>query len=383
MYVRMMYLSWPRFALCVMSTDLESPGPCLRAAIKERPTRLLSNMGPLFCTKEVQQSFPGPGEAGRCCLPIEFCHKESGLDDHSPHSLALHRFWSWGSDGSQMDPKGTTVSSDEEIDLADVISDDSSFYGDEETKARLEARAAAFDPAPYWESHEYQLPIVAARGAKADEQAKAQAEAKERLSASAVGSALQAKDLLGSQHQPTTASHRQTQSSNLQADESLDAFLRRLPPRTVHGEGLWIQIDCPSISAMESSQGDRDTYIARGQEILRKLALVLPPDTVGPWERRDTARTEILSAARSAGFTSGKWIIFVPLESTDDLWSLVATQTLAGQLGYSNRVATAEAESEGWKRRIEVFTTDFDDLDQVGEVLERLVRLIKSQGLIG
>lgn len=61
----------------------------------------------------------------------------------------------------------------------------------------------------------------------------------------------------------------------------------------------------------------------------------------------------------------------------------MATETLAGQLGYSSRVATSEAESEGRRRRVEVYTANLNDLNKIGGVLERLVKLIKSLGKIG
>ncbi|KAI4237481.1 MAG: hypothetical protein LQ349_001825 [Xanthoria aureola] len=283
-------------------------------------------------------------------------------------------------------------SDEEEIGTAGFLSDDSSFYGDEDTKARLEARAANFNPAPYWESHEHQFHVIAAKGQKefeekekarveAEEKEKARAKAEEERPASTTGSSLQGKVLTESQHQHELPTHRQTPSSSLRADESLEAFLVRLSPSTVCGEGPWIQIDGPSIGTAERSQGDRDTFIARGQEILKKLSL--EPNAANSWGARETARADILSAARSLGLTSGKWIIFSPLESTDTLWSTVAAETLAGQLGHSSRVATAEAESEGGKRRIEVYTADVDDLGQIGGVLEILVNLIKSVGKMG
>lgn len=44
-------------------------------------------------------------------------------------------------------------SNEEKIDLAGFISDNSSLNGEEEMKARPEAKAADFDPTPYWEYH--------------------------------------------------------------------------------------------------------------------------------------------------------------------------------------------------------------------------------------
>ncbi|KAL8890631.1 MAG: hypothetical protein Q9192_005841 [Flavoplaca navasiana] len=253
------------------------------------------------------------------------------------------------------------------VNCADLISDDSSFYGDDDDKARLEAKCAAFDPASYWEHHEHLLPVVAARARhKLDEFV---------LSA---GSAQHEKNSTGSQHQIEALDHRQTPSSSLRADEPLETFLTRLPPQNVRTEGHWIQIDRPSITPLGSGQGDRDAFLATGREILEKLA----PD-LETWQSRKAARANLLSTARTSGVTSGKWIIFSPFAYTNTLWSLVAGETLAGQLGYTSRVATAGLASEGWKRRIEVYTADFNSFEEVAEVLERLVDLIKSQGVMG
>lgn len=99
------------------------------------------------------------------------------------------------------------------------LSNDSSFYGDEETKARLEARAANFDPAPYWESHEHQFHVVAAKAqeeheekkkaeeeekarAKAEEEEDTKAKVREQQSTSATGLNLPGKAMTGSQSEP-------------------------------------------------------------------------------------------------------------------------------------------------------------------------------------
>ncbi|KAL9040546.1 MAG: hypothetical protein Q9180_001840 [Flavoplaca navasiana] len=253
------------------------------------------------------------------------------------------------------------------VNCADLISDDSSFYGDDDDKARLEAKCAAFDPASYWEHHEHLLPVVAA---------KARHELDE--SVLSAGSAQHEKNSTGSQHQIEALDHRQTSSSSLRADESLETFLTRLPPQNVRTEGHWIQIDRPSANPMGSGQGDPDTFLATGREILNKL-----PFDGNAWQSRKAARADLLSAARTSGLKSGKWIIFSPFAYTNTLWSLVAGETLAGQLGHTSRVATAGLASEGWKRRIEVYTADFDKLGEVEGVLERLVDLIKSQGVMG
>ena len=256
---------------------------------------------------------------------------------------------------------------DGSVNGADLISDDSSFYGDDEDKARLEAKCAAFDPASYWEHHEHLLPVVAANARRE----------LHKLVLSA-GSAQHEKNLTGSQHQIEALDHRQTSSSSLRADESLETFLTRLSPQNARTEGHWIQIDRPSANSMESGQGDRDTFLATGREILDKLE-----PNHETWQSRNAARANLLSAATTLGVTSGKWIIFSPFAYTNTLWSLVAGQTLGGQLGHTSRVATAGSESEGWKRRIEVYTADFNSFKEVAEVLNRLVDLFKSQGVMG
>lgn len=51
-------------------------------------------------------------------------------------------------------------------DLEDPISDESSFYGDEKTKARLKSECAAFYPAQYRANHEKTFQTIAARAQK-------------------------------------------------------------------------------------------------------------------------------------------------------------------------------------------------------------------------
>ena len=66
----------------------------------------------------------------------------------------------------------------------------------------------------------------------------------------------------------------------------------------------------------------------------------------------------------------------------NDICSLLVTEILAGWVGNPARVTTAEAADSGSKRSICVHTKDFDDLEEVRKLLQRLTELIKSRGLM-
>jgi hypothetical protein len=69
----------------------------------------------------------------------------------------------------------------------------------------------------------------------------------------------------------------------------------------------------------------------------------------------------------------GKWLIFVPLESVDEMWGKIRQATLTGQLGIAAKVSTGRP--SGYKSQdhvICVYTHDFRDKANVGEILKRL-----------
>lgn len=69
----------------------------------------------------------------------------------------------------------------------------------------------------------------------------------------------------------------------------------------------------------------------------------------------------------------GKWLIFVPHESVDEVWEKIRQATEAKQLGIAAKVSTSRP--SGYKSKdhvICVYTHNFRDKANVGEVLKRL-----------
>ncbi len=69
----------------------------------------------------------------------------------------------------------------------------------------------------------------------------------------------------------------------------------------------------------------------------------------------------------------GKWLVFVPHDSVDEVWERIRQATQKGRLGIAAKVSTSRP--SGYKSPdhvICVYTYDFRDKANVGEVLMRL-----------
>ena len=72
----------------------------------------------------------------------------------------------------------------------------------------------------------------------------------------------------------------------------------------------------------------------------------------------------------------GKWLIFVPRESVDEVWERIRQATEIGGLGIASKVSTSRP--SGYKSAdhvICVYTHDFRDKANAGEVLKGLRRI--------
>lgn len=73
---------------------------------------------------------------------------------------------------------------------------------------------------------------------------------------------------------------------------------------------------------------------------------------------------------------SGKWLIFVPRDRVDAVWTTIKKAVKAGELGTSAKVSTARGTPDPTKERVIcVYTVDYKDLDDVGRVRDRLFEL--------
>lgn len=74
----------------------------------------------------------------------------------------------------------------------------------------------------------------------------------------------------------------------------------------------------------------------------------------------------------------GKWLLFIPTARIDAAWEVIRRETEGGRLGPEAKVATAMPNSNGTNRGVRlicVYTSDFEDLEDVRRVRQRLREL--------
>ncbi|KAF5876384.1 putative dna polymerase ii large subunit-like protein [Botrytis fragariae] len=260
------------------------------------------------------------------------------------------------------------------------LSDESDFYGDPETKASFEDRAADFDTTAYWKSHQ---PTLTEKADANVAQALANPESKATL------------------YNPYAG-----QACAWQLDESIDDFLRRLPPRTTEiSQSIpWIFVTNPfrkapkgiavNDEAPPSEHTDWARCVTEGNRLLDELITIR--NTI---ERENSKKStvaidrminkekeiivqKILDTAIDCGCTSGKacsWMIFSPSSEVDEIWAAIAKATSTNSLGISAKVAPNDGAGLLQKSRlICIYTEDFSDKMDVYRVL----KAIRELGLV-
>lgn len=192
-----------------------------------------------------------------------------------------------------------------------------------------------------------------------------------------------------------------------QLDETVDAFLARLPPSTtpVTADDHWIYICNPYIPLESKSQSANqhvsgcedeaplesatrlDVFIQGGMDRLHLLSDFIPKTkslaktkviaTREINKERASAVTQILDLAHHLHVRCGKWMLFPEPNAVDDIWAVVVRATAANELGVAAKVAP-KGEDEGRQgsaRLICVYTRDFKDKDDVARVLGRMREL--------
>ncbi|KAL2865842.1 DUF1917 domain-containing protein [Aspergillus lucknowensis] len=248
----------------------------------------------------------------------------------------------------------------------DILSDDSSFYGDEEETTRLERRASRFDPEPYWTTvHPHLLSTIQ----NMEQQRNKQPTGKE------MSPILMEVDI-----PPRLPRNKPGQG------ESSSAFLARLPPSTTRAEtvGPWIYIHTRYASELKD---DVPGLERKGREALdayenQEARLRYENDREGgskialsrklaPLQRE--LEQHLFSLARDTNTVTGKWMMFISDDCVDSYWRPVADATMRGQLGIAAKVATNDG--QGRSRLIAVYTRDYEDRQDIKRVLRRLVEL--------
>lgn len=177
-----------------------------------------------------------------------------------------------------------------------------------------------------------------------------------------------------------------------QQDETIDAFLKRLPvadPATAHaGPWLWVSSSqIPRAKKQRAKSEDVDAFIEQGESLLeafiKRRSTVdaenhgKAPATITRYMRphRDKLENDLLSAAVSTGTTCGKWMLFPNPEDLPRFWRVVAEATAEGKLGPVSKVGTYDPLDKKDATLICVYTYDFTDNDDVRRVLDQLVEL--------
>ncbi|ESZ97889.1 hypothetical protein SBOR_1765 [Sclerotinia borealis F-4128] len=255
------------------------------------------------------------------------------------------------------------------------ISDESDFYGDPTTKESFEDRAADFDDRAYWKQHQPSLIE------KAD--------------------ANVAQSLASPPPKVNLYNPYAGQACAWQLDESVGAFLQRLPPSTTPlSESIpWIYIANPFQKAPEgiavngeappSEDSNWARCVTRGHRLLEELTTLrntIEKENAGKdlniishlvKKEKDIIVQKILDTAIECRCTSGKWMIFCDSSEVNEVWAAIAKSTSTNSLGIAAKVAPNDA--SGLSRTTHViciYTENFSDKMDVYRVLKAIKELV-------
>ncbi|KAJ0160518.1 UPF0696 protein C11orf68 -like protein [Colletotrichum tanaceti] len=269
-------------------------------------------------------------------------------------------------------------------------SDESDFYGDEDTVVGLESRVTSFDVSQWWEET----------------------------------NAVQVNRRLKKEPPDGTKLHNPYVGIPYawQLTETVNDFLARLPPETTEYSDKfpWIFICNPYIhrkdkfhAQSQRSRGNEDeapeeegsrldTLIEGGSERLNillnfkqgtnstKKSTAVKMREIDQ-EQKEAAR-DILSLASACAIKAGKaslltsaWMLFCQPKDVDEVWRVIAKATANNELGIAAKVApwNPHTDPTGRKDRIVcVYTADFGDKADVTRVLQKLreLRLVETMG---
>ncbi|KAJ6114656.1 hypothetical protein N7486_000434 [Penicillium sp. IBT 16267x] len=257
-------------------------------------------------------------------------------------------------------------------DLAEIFSDESSFYGDESEQARLEEQVAAYDIEPYWSEYHPKLLSTLQNELRAPPSSKSEPS-----------------------NSPMPDHDASDPSAQLPlnqrgANESTASFLARLPPsKTVlPADDPWIWARgagnrTPSLSTSLESR-DEATFILKGTELLRAFEDTLSElraahdksgaKTTAALTRKLTPlrrelEKNIFALARETGVTAGKWMLFPSVSDVDSTWKTLVTALDKTDIRADAKVAADDGSGPEESRLICVYTQDFEDKKDVKEVL--------------
>jgi len=191
-----------------------------------------------------------------------------------------------------------------------------------------------------------------------------------------------------------------------QPDESVDAFLLRVPPSTSsykdYGPWIWIDNRLREPRNQRAFTGDHEAdFKDRGNQLLEEYTAFetstrqkmdgKAPGTITRvlTPKRKALKQAIWKLALDTNCFSGKWMIFPRHEDADRVWRAVCQGVDSGKLGPTAKIATKDPPdlmqqpTTGFRaydkqedfRLICVYTKDFSDEKDVRRVLDSLVEL--------
>ncbi|KAK7552502.1 hypothetical protein IWX49DRAFT_587205 [Phyllosticta citricarpa] len=256
-------------------------------------------------------------------------------------------------------------------------SDDSSFYGDDETKAELEHKSATFTTRPYWSSHDQLLATVVqkTRANKPTTPPKRKIEDKQPIVR---------EEIPNEQVEPPIASNW------YQSTETVDEFLKRMSPldTVVEHTGFpWIWVQSPNSSAYNKHRPDEEAFCAKGQELLEsyrqkkaKIERDNPSASKGSvtsklYRDRLKLKDDIEGLMLQTNMACGKWLLRPSIIDASRFWKQICLGVLDGRLGHTAKIATTSITKPENIRLICVYTKDCFDIEDMIRVLRALIEM--------
>ncbi|KAF2134827.1 DUF1917-domain-containing protein [Dothidotthia symphoricarpi CBS 119687] len=292
------------------------------------------------------------------------------------------------------------------------ISEDSSFYGDEDEQERQQSLCQGFTHKSFWSTHDSDLnaitsPVRTRRIINAAPDSNTFTPSKPSGSFPLDRKSMEADRLarLGSKRkrdlpseQPSQAleqfNPRQGCSDSWQLGEAVDDFVRRLPPLTTSISTCdWIWAANPHRDPQDKPNYPRVAdFKERGSSLLEQ-SLKVRRDTQnnnagtakGAVTRRlnqesKTLQQNLTELAVETGVLSGKWMLFLKLEDITRVWKKIVDAVINNRLGPIVKIAPEDGNPD--ERLVCIYTRDFRQEEDVLRVLRVLQELV-AMGLTG
>ncbi|KAK8153584.1 translation initiation factor eIF 4e-like domain-containing protein [Phyllosticta citrichinensis] len=273
------------------------------------------------------------------------------------------------------------------------ISADSSFYGDDETKAELDQESAAFSTRPYWSSHDQLLPTIVEKTCPKPIAPKPNTEDTQTTS----------------QEEPPNEQVEPPSVPNCyQPTETVDEFVKRMSPLDTVAEYTgfpWIWVQSPNSTAYNKNRPDEQAFGAQGEELLesyRQKKANIERDnpsvskgsvTSKSFKDRIKLKDEIESLmvqtnmvcgkVKTGPYTSSiwedanleKWLLRPSIIDAPRFWKQICLGVLDGRLGHTAKIATTSITNPEDIRLICVYTKDCFDIEDMKRVLRALTEM--------